>query len=593
MLTDIGEVKRALADRALQVCEYLLPGGKAHGGEYEAGDVSGGPGRSLKVRVQGDKAGVWSDFAAGQSGDMIDLWAASRGVKVVDAIKEACAWMGQEFQFHNQQARKSFRRPDPVGVPLTPGDRALDYLKGPRGLSRDVLARYLIRTNEQGDVIFPTVRDGVLIQQKFMALERDAAGKKVIRVEKDCEPALFGWQALEADAREVTICEGEIDAMSLWMLGHPALSVPFGGGGGAKQQWIEHEWDRLAQFETIFVCMDMDEAGELAAKEISDRLGRHRCRIVRLPLKDANDCLLAGLDVDDDFEGSQSLDPDELKSASAYASKVAAIFSGEDNDLSGYPIPWAKAHGTVRFRPGELTIWSGINGHGKSLMLGQVVMHGAKVRGIRACIASMEMPPERTVYRLTRQAAATMDPSREYQAAISAWFGEWLWLFALVGTAKVARMLEVFEYAYRRYAVTTFVVDSLAKCGIDEDDYVGQKRLVEALCDFAYKFNVHVHLVSHIRKQADESRDTGKMDVKGTGAITDMAFNNLVVWRNKADADKRKPGDPDGLLKCDKQRNGTSWEGRIRLWYHPDSMQYVEDEGGAPLRYVPFSAADA
>ncbi|QBI77608.1 putative replication helicase, partial [Pseudomonas phage vB_Pae_CF67a] len=55
-------------------------------------------------------------------------------------------------------------------------------------------------------------------------------GKKKITTSSDTEPCLFGWQAIPDGIREVTITEGEIDAMTAWQYGRPALSVPFGGG---------------------------------------------------------------------------------------------------------------------------------------------------------------------------------------------------------------------------------------------------------------------------------------------------------------------------------------------------------------------------
>ena len=48
--------------------------------------------------------------------------------------------------------------------------------------------------------------------------------------EADCEPCLFGWQALDAKARSVVICEGEIDYMIYTQLGINSLSVPFVDG---------------------------------------------------------------------------------------------------------------------------------------------------------------------------------------------------------------------------------------------------------------------------------------------------------------------------------------------------------------------------
>ena len=147
------------------------------------------------------------------------------------------------------------------------------------------------------------------------------------------------------------------------------------------------------------------------------------------------------------------------------------------------------------------------------------------------------------------------------------WYGGKLWLFDLVGTAKGDRLVEVMTYASKRYGVTVFVVDSLSKCGISEDDYRGQKAFVEQLSDFTKKTESHVHLVAHPRKGEDENQAPGKLDIKGTGAITDMADNVFTVWRNKRKtekiADMERKGEeipdelkdkPDCLITCSKQR---------------------------------------
>ena len=51
-MTDITEIKRMLAERALPVAEKLLSGGKLVGHEFEAGDTDGGPGKSLRVNTR-------------------------------------------------------------------------------------------------------------------------------------------------------------------------------------------------------------------------------------------------------------------------------------------------------------------------------------------------------------------------------------------------------------------------------------------------------------------------------------------------------------------------------------------------------------
>ena len=127
------------------------------------------------------------------------------------------------------------------------------------------------------------------------------------------------------------------------------------------------------------------------------------------------------------------------------------------------------------------------------------------------------------------------------------------------------------------------------KCVADEDDYNGQKRMVDELTAIARDYSIHLHLVHHIKKPANEDHKPTKYDYKGSGSITDQVDNVISVWRNKPKERDREAGkmvietEPDCLLICDKQRNG-DWEGQIGLWFHRDSQQFVGAPGDAPLQ---------
>jgi twinkle protein len=57
-----------------------------------------------------------------------------------------------------------------------------------------------------------------------------------------------------------------------------------------------------------------------------------------------------------------------LLKASEIAEGVLARLKGQGS-YAGAKLPWTRTHTYLRFRPGEVTVWGGINGHGKSLLL--------------------------------------------------------------------------------------------------------------------------------------------------------------------------------------------------------------------------------
>lgn len=588
-----AEISDRLSASAEQVAAMLLAGGKRSGQFWMAGDVQGGEGESLKVYLQGDKAGRWKDYATGEGGDLLDLWAETRGQSITEAMADAADWLGIRPDPVREPQRK-FSAPQPKTERLKATH--MGWL-GSRELDPEVVERFKVAS--EGDwIAFPSYDpDGNLFAIKYRT--RD----KKMRSAPDCRPGLYGWQALPERARSVALVEGEIDAIAMTQYGMPALSVPNGGGGGGKQSgWIEEEFDRLARFDTIFLALDTDEPGQQAAEEIMDRLGPERCRIVQLPHKDANECLQQGVTVEqmrEVFKSAKTVDPEELKRPAEFRNQVHHEFFGSPDSETGFGPPLESIREELRFRPGELVIVAGQNGTGKSQFSGHLMLESMR-HGFRTCIASMEFKPQRYLYRLARQTGAVREPTEGYLDHIMAWWEERLWVFDLVGTAKRERMLEVFRYARRRYGIKVFLIDNLAKCGMDEDDYNAQKQFVDVLGDFAKETDSTVFLVHHLRKDG-----SGKQAVKGTGAITDMCDTVLLTWRNKdkeeevrvAKVNGDEPGPellekPDGSIRCEKQRNGEN-EPTKAIWFDPNSFQFLSGPKAKPFRYCPEYSARA
>ncbi|MFJ2456435.1 AAA family ATPase [Pseudomonas protegens] len=599
MLTP-SEISKRLADRAPEVARYLLPGGKRNGSEWRVGDVSGEKGQSLGVHLAGEKAGLWQDFATGEGGDLLDLWRAVRRVDTRTAFAEAKAYLGvsEPALSRPSESRKQYQRPEkPKCATPKAESPVMAYLKG-RGLTEETIRAFKIAEDGR-NIVFPYLRDGSLVHWKKLGVDRPD-GKKKISTSADTEPCLFGWQAIPEGVREVTITEGEIDAMTAHQYGRPALSVPFGGGTGGKQRWIEYEFENLQRFDTIYLCLDNDEPGQQATEEIVKRLGRERCRLVDLGCKDFNEALdalyFSAQDIAECYAKAKNFDPERLKSVSKYQSEVEAEFFECNPEQTGMELPWSVSEKcpTIRFRTSELTIWTGWSGHGKSQLLNYLAFHGMNRKSScdRFCIASMEMPARRTLQRMVRQAAGLSAPSRGYIRAILDSLDGKLWIYDQVGSAKTSEMLEAFRYAARRYEVNHFIVDSLAKLGMAEDDYNGQKQAIEALTEFAHEMDVHVHLVAHPRKADDEGKPPGKLDVRGGAILTDLADNVLTVWRNKRKESEKAQGmdvadQPDVRLIISKQRlNGV--EGSIPLWFDVESFQYFSSSKHKPKNWVHY-----
>lgn len=601
------ELSQRLAADAAAIAEKLLPAGKRNGREWKAGSIDGEEGGSLSVCLSGNKAGVWSDFATGQSGDLLDLWMATRSMSLAEAIREAKAHMGiRDLMPEGAPQRKAYARPERPKAQRAKG-RVHEWLIG-RGLTPETIEAFKIAEQVRGSetiAVFPYIRDGEYVNAKF----RDIDSKKGMRQEKGAEPCLFGWHLIDPKARTVVIAEGEIDAMTLHQVGIPALSVNQGAG---NHQWIESDWDRLECFTEFLIAFDSDEPGEKGAKEVMQRLGLERCKRLRFPaVKDANEYLQSGAEAVDFFDAVQAArpqDPEELISADDRTEALIEEF---------YPGPDAVPHPSLyvdkhldwfRFHPGEYTAWTGWNGHGKSLFLDQVLL-GLMAQGQRVVVFSGELMAVRHLKRIHKQSTGLASPSKEYIRAVGRWLRDSLWLFDVVGNAKLSRLLEVFSYAARRYGATHFVIDSLMMLDVPVDGpgaLSAQKTAVQSIVAFARRHGAHMHLVAHPRKGRDETQPPSKMDVAGSLDIINAADNVFAVWRNKKDEAPPNPEDhiamtkwqeqqqaPDGKLVMSKNRHGDFQDYSLPLWFDSASMQYRTQTRRFPLSFVSYSSMEA
>jgi twinkle protein len=120
-----------------------------------------------------------------------------------------------------------------------------------------------------------------------------------------------------------------------------------------------------------------------------------------------------------------------------------------------------------------------------------------------------------------------------------------------------------------------------------------QKDAIRKLCDFAKRQAVHIHLVAHPRKGADESRGPGKLDVAGSSKITDGADNVFTVWSARKDeADDQDPDKADAKLELHKQRNGDVQHYTQYLYFCKEAQQFVSTSRRSPVVYVQYSNMD-
>ncbi len=269
----------------------------------------------------------------------------------------------------------------------------------------------------------------------------------------------------------------------------------------------------------------------------------------------------------------------KIKTPAQYKDDIISFFT--EDVMGGLPLPFEKTQSDFRIRKGELTVVSGYSGHGKTAWLSYCLLH--LLKQTKVLIASFEMLPKATLGRLCMQ-TGNSDPTQSYIEDFVSQIENRLWLYDAEGETTALRVLDVIYYAAQELGVKIFVIDSLMKCGINEDDLNGQKNFANKLAVAARDLGIHIFLVAHSRKTESEEATPNKFDVAGSANITNLADNSISVHRNKrkeralmyGDPEEEWKDTPDCTVYLNKQRHGNGFEGQWGFWFESKTFRYKE-----------------
>ena len=299
----------------------------------------------------------------------------------------------------------------------------------------------------------------------------------------------------------------------------------------------------------------------------------------------------------------------KVRNASAFNGSLKDRLRQKMTEKKVY-LPWEKTMQNFDFRAGEMTLWAGQNGHGKSAVTAQVML-SLIGQGQIVGAANFEAKPLIVLQRQARMFAGMNPFSPEFQSgcgldAIDAlydeffgWVDKRLWIYDQEGTTDSQLVAGMVKYCATVKGCTHVVIDNLAKVVAGEDDYNGQKAFVDQCTAMARDLGIHIHLVHHLRKPPKETDLPDKHDLKGSGAIADQSDNLILLYRNKKkEIDLRLKGDmsqmkdePDQILFVRKQRNYegvADGEPQINLWFHRDSQQYIAQAEDVPQFFANY-----
>ena len=168
--------------------------------------------------------------------------------------------------------------------------------------------------------------------------------------------------------------------------------------------------------------------------------------------------------------------------------------------------------------------------------MGQVALALVKQKQ-KVCIASFEMKPQITLNRMIRQFVgnSTKRPDEMFEVynRFESFTDKLLYVYDQQGMITSQKMVAVCRYCAVELGMNHIFIDSLMKCVGGEDSYNEQKNFVDELTCVARDYDLHIHLVHHIRKLGSDETRPNKFDLRGSSAIADQVDNVLIMWRNK------------------------------------------------------------
>jgi twinkle protein len=496
-------------------------------------------------------------------------------------------------EYHQRQEKKRFKKSTAKIEAVS--NKVMEYLKL-RGISKETCDAYGVGDDGRGNIAFPYIKNNVQVAVKFRAARKLKPGEqKMWREEGTDTTTLFGMQTVIGDSLVIT--EGENDALALYEAGiKNVVSIP---NGSEDFGWVKANWAWLEGFKSIVLCGDNDEPGRDMIRSLVPKLGEWRVRVTELPedCKDANEALIK--------HGKQKLNDTIINAKEVPIEALVRMAEVKALDLDKITKVASGIRGLDRkiggFMMGQVSVWTGINGGGKSTLLGQLMIESVE-QGYSVCAFSGELPNPLFRYWIELQMGGPCNLSHKYDymlegdrpyidnqtaVKIRTWYYDYFFLYDSLSVIDIESVMRVFTNAARKHDCKVFLVDNLMMMigGTGDDYYRRQSEFMKQVSAFAKKFDVHVHIVAHPRKT--NGRVT-KMDVGGTGDITNLADNVFGVHRISNDEREDKEmvayEECDTLLEVFKSRFTGRQEIIIGLKFHDDCKRFYMAKDNSLLR---------
>lgn len=445
----------------------------------------------------------------------------------------------------------------------TPAERSFEPIKASsntpdvpsRGLTAASLKYYdvSVKCNEQnGEVdglIFPVYHQGKLSGEK----EKNLSTKQFFARGSCKDPDFFGAHKVGQGGKLLVITEGEEDCLSAYQMlarqgkAYNVVSLPSGANVSAVRKRLE--W--LESFDTILLNLDNDKIGQACAQEIGDILSPGKVKIMSLPVKDANEFLLAGENSKAYLKALYNAKPYRPDGVISLSDTWDLMWSSETQNSILYP--WDGLNDKLYgIREREIVTLTAGSGVGKSAIIRELEHHLLHKTDNNIGILSLEESVARTSWGIVSVEANLPLSIREERKGVSPddikkWFKATLGtgrVFTLdhFGSTSEANLLSRIRYMIKGLQCKWIFLDHLSIVVSAMDDISDERRAIDSIMtklrQLVEETGAGLFLVSHLRR-VDGNRgheqgiEVSLSHLRGSQAIAQLSDSVVALERNQ------------------------------------------------------------
>lgn len=384
--------------------------------------------------------------------------------------------------------------------------------------------------------------------------ERTVATKEFQIIGTNKGSGLFGQNANRSGGKYLTICEGEIDALSISeMFDGKWQVVSLKNGASSASRDIKDNLEYIESFDNVVLCFDQDQAGFDAVKACQDIISVGKLKVCKLPMKDASDMLVNGKvkEFTNAWWSAESYTP-----AGIVRGKDTWEHLLKDENLVTIDYPWQGLNTlTYGFRAKELvTITSG-SGMGKTSVVKELESYILNTTDDNLAIIHLEESIERSVKGLMSIEANLPIHIPQYERELSSEDKKELWqksvgdknvyFYDHFGSMSEDSLLNVIRTYAKSYDCKWIVLDHLSIVVSDQDGILDERKAIDAIMTKLRKIvqetGVGLFLISHLRRPQGRAHEEGGQvslsELRGSAAIAQLSDIVIGLERNQQDDD--------------------------------------------------------